>query len=160
MANITVLTKSSAAKLQAELDRLTSVERSAIAEKIQEARAQGDLSENAEYDSAKEEQGILEARISELEGILSHAKIIDDDEISTEVVGVGTTVKIKDMENSMEMDFTIVSFSEADIDAGKLADDSPVGIAILGKSIGEIAVAETPSGNRRFEILEIRKAED
>lgn len=149
MANITVLTKSSAEKLQAELDRLTSVERSAIAEKIQEARAQGDLSENAEYDSAKEEQGILEARISELEGILSHAKIIDDDEISTEVVGVGTTVKIKDMENSMEMDFTIVSFSEADIDAGKLADDSPVGIAILGKSIGEIAVAETPSGNRR-----------
>ena len=160
MANITVLTKSSAEKLQAELDRLTSVERSAIAEKIQEARAQGDLSENAEYDSAKEEQGILEARISELEGILSHAKIIDDDEISTEVVGVGTTVKIKDMENSMEMDFTIVSFSEADIDAGKLADDSPVGIAILGKSIGEIAVAEPPSGNRRFEILEIRKAED
>ena len=160
MANITVLTKSSAEKLQAELDRLTSVERSAIAEKIQEARAQGDLSENAEYDSAKEEQGILEARISELEGILSHAKIIDDDEISTEVVGVGTTVKIKDMENSMEMDFTIVSFSEADIDAGKLADDSPVGIAILGKSIGEIAVAETPSGNRCFEILEIRKAED
>lgn len=160
MANITVLTKSSAAKLQAELDRLTSVERSAIAEKIQEARAQGDLSENAEYDSAKEEQGILEARISELEGILNHARIIDDDEISTEVVGIGTIVKFMDIEAKSEKEFRIVSFSEANVDEGKLADDSPVGMAILGKSVGEIAVAETPSGNRRFEILEIRKAED
>lgn len=157
---ITVLTKNGEAKLKAELDELKSVRRHEIAEKIKVALSFGDLSENSEYDEAKNEQGIIESRIAEIEATLAHAQIIDDDEISTEKVGIGTIVKLLDVEMEEEMEFKIVGTNEADIDNGKLSDESPIGAAIIGAKIGEVVDVETPSGTVQFEILEIRKADE
>ena len=157
---ITVLTKNGEAKLKAELDELKSVRRHEIAEKIKVALSFGDLSENSEYDEAKNEQGIIESRIAEIEATLAHAQIIDDDEISTEKVGIGTIVKLLDVEMEEEMEFKIVGTNEADIDNGKLSDESPIGAAIIGAKIGEVVDVETPSGTIQFEILEIRKADE
>lgn len=157
---ITVLTKNGEAKLKAELDELKSVRRHEIAEKIKVALSFGDLSENSEYDEAKNEQGIIESRIAEIEATLAHAQIIDDDEISTEKVGIGTIVKLLDVEMEEEMEFKIVGTNEADIDNGKLSDESPIGAAIIGAKIGEVVDVETPSGMVQFEILEIRKADE
>lgn len=157
---ITVLTKNGEAKLKAELDELKSVRRREIAEKIKVALSFGDLSENSEYDEAKNEQGIIESRIAEIEATLAHAQIIDDDEISTEKVGIGTTVKILDIEMGEEMEFKMVGTKEADINSGKLSDESPIGAALLGHKLSEVVDVETPSGLLKFEILDIRKEEE
>lgn len=157
---MTVLTKAGEAKLKAELDELKSVRRREIAEKIKVALSFGDLSENSEYDEAKNEQGLIESRIAEIEATLAHAQIIDDDEISTEKVGIGITVKIYDMDLEEEMEFKIVGTNEADIDGGKLSDESPIGAAILGHKVGDVVDVETPGGMIRVEVREIRKAED
>lgn len=156
----TVLTKKGEAALKKELEELKGVRRHEIAEKIKVALSFGDLSENSEYDEAKNEQGIMEARIAEIEQTLAHAQIIDDNDISTEKVGIGTTVKLLDMDMEEEMDFRIVGTKEADINNGKMSDESPIGQAILGHQIGEVVDVETPSGVIQFKILEIRKDEE
>ncbi len=157
---VTVLTRNGEAKLKAELDELKSVRRREIAEKIKVALSFGDLSENSEYDEAKNEQGIIESRIAEIEATLAHAQVIDDDDISTEKVGIGTTVKLLDIEMAEEMEFRIVGTKEADINTGKLSDESPIGAAILGHKVGETVDVETPSGLLRFEVLDIRKEDE
>ena len=157
---ITVLTRNGEAKLKAELDELKSVRRREIAEKIKGALSFGDLSENSEYDEAKNEQGIIESRIAEIEATLAHAQIIDDDDISTEKVGIGTIVKILDIEMEEEMEFKMVGTKEADINSGRLSDESPIGAAILGHKVSEVVDVETPSGVLKFEILDIRKDDE
>ncbi len=157
---VTVLTRNGEIKLKAELDELKSVRRREIAEKIKVALSFGDLSENSEYDEAKNEQGIIESRIAEIEATLAHAQIIEDDEISTEKVGIGTTVKLLDLEMEEEMEFRIVGTKEADINSGKLSDESPIGAAILGHKVGETVDVETPSGILKFEVLNIRKEDE
>ncbi len=157
---ITVLTKDGVAKLEAELESLKTVKRREVAEKIKVALSFGDLSENSEYDEAKNEQGIVESRIAEIEATLAHAQIIDDDDISTEKVGIGNIVKILDLEMDDEMEFQIVGTSEASIDKGKMSDESPIGSALLGHRIGEVVDVEAPSGTIQFKILEISKKEE
>ena len=156
----TVLTRKGEQKLKEELNELKSVRRREVAEKIKVALSFGDLSENSEYDEAKNEQGIIESRIAEIEQTLAHAQIIDDDDISTEKVGIGTTVKILDMEMDEEMEFKMVGTKEADISSGKMSDESPIGAAILGHEVGEEVEVETPSGVIGFKILEIRKDDE
>lgn len=157
---ITVLTRKGEEKLKAELNELRSVRRREVAEKIKVALSFGDLSENSEYDEAKNEQGIIESRIAEIEATLAHAQVIDDEDISTEKVGIGTTVKILDVEMDEEMDFKIVGTKEADINSGKMSDESPIGAAIMGKKVGEEVDVETPSGVVKFKVLEIRKEDE
>lgn len=157
---ITVLTRKGEAKLKAELDELKSVRRREVADKIKVALSFGDLSENSEYDEAKNEQGIIESRIAEIEATLAHAQVIDDDEISTEKVGIGTTVKILDVDMDEEMEFKMVGTKEADINTGKMSDESPIGAAIMDHKVGETVEVETPSGIIEFKILEIRKEDE
>ena len=156
----TVLTRKGELKLKEELNELKSVRRREVAEKIKVALSFGDLSENSEYDEAKNEQGIIESRIAEIEQTLAHAQIIDDDDISTEKVGIGTTVKILDMDMDEEMEFKMVGTKEADISSGKMSDESPIGAAIMGHEVGEEVEVETPSGVIGFKILEIRKDDE
>ncbi len=157
---ITVLTKDGVAKLEAELENLKTVKRREVAEKIKVALSFGDLSENSEYDEAKNEQGIVESRIAEIEATLAHAQVIDADDITTEKVGIGNVVRILDLEMEEEMEFQIVGTSEANIDKGQMSDESPIGAALLGHKIGEIVDVEAPSGMLQFEILEISKKEE
>ena len=157
---ITVLTRKGEAKLKAELDELKSVRRREVADKIKVALSFGDLSENSEYDEAKNEQGIIESRIAEIEATLAHAQVIDDDEISTEKVGIGTTVKILDVDMDEELEFRMVGTKEADINTGKMSDESPIGAAIMDHKVGEIVEVETPPGTIGFKILEIRKEDE
>ena len=157
---ITVLTKDGVAKLEAELENLKTVKRREVAEKIKVALSFGDLSENSEYDEAKNEQGIVESRIAEIEATLAHAQVIDDDDITTEKVGIGNVVKILDKDMDEEMEFQIVGTSEASIDKGLMSDESPIGAALIGHKIGETIEVETPSGVLEFKILEISKKEE
>ena len=154
---ITVLTRKGEQQLKDELNELRSVRRREVAEKIKVALSFGDLSENSEYDEAKNEQGMIESRIAEIEQTLAHAQVIDDDDISTETVGIGTTVKILDMDLDEEMEFKMVGTKEADIDSGKMSDESPIGRAIMGREVGEEVDIETPQGPVKMKILEIRK---
>ena len=150
---LTKLTKSGVKKLEAELENLKTVVRPEIAEKIKLARSFGDLSENSEYDEAKNEQGLIESRIAEIEQTLAHA-------ISTEKVGIGNIVTILDIEMEEEMTFQIVGTSEANIDKGHMSDESPIGKALIGHSVGETVTAEAPSGEIQFKILNITKKEE
>ena len=154
---ITVLTRKGEQQLKAELNELKNVRRHEIAEKIDVARSFGDLSENAEYDEAKNEQGMIESRIAEIEQTLAHAQVIDDEDISTETVGIGTTVKLLDMDLNEEMEFKMVGTKEADIDLGKMSDESPIGRAIMNHEVGDEIDIEIPSGTVTMKILEIRK---
>lgn len=154
---ITVLTRAGEEKLKAELDELKSVRRHEVAEKIKVALSFGDLSENSEYDEAKNEQGVIESRIAEIENVLAHSQVIDDDDISTEKVGIGTTVKLLDMDMDEEMEFRIVGTKEADIDSGRMSDESPIGRAIMNREVGEEVTIEVPDGEIKMKILEIRK---
>lgn len=157
---ITVLTKEGVKKLEEELENLKTVKRREVAEKIKVALSFGDLSENSEYDEAKNEQGIVESRIAEIEATLAHAQVIDADDITTEKVGIGNVVKILDIEMEEEMEFQIVGTSEANIDKGQMSDESPIGAALLGHKIGETIDVEAPSGMLQFKILEISKKEE
>ena len=154
---ITVLTRKGEQQLKDELNELRSVRRREVAEKIKVALSFGDLSENSEYDEAKNEQGMIESRIAEIEQTLAHAQVIDDEDISTETVGIGTTVKMLDMDLDEEMEFKMVGTKEADIDSGKMSDESPIGKAIMGHEVGEEVEIETPQGPVKMKILEIRK---
>tara|TARA_Y100000739_G_C20333638_1_gene340062 strand:+ start:133 stop:606 length:474 start_codon:yes stop_codon:yes gene_type:complete len=141
--------------LKAELKNLKSVERPNIISQIAEARDKGDLSENAEYDAAKEAQGLLEARIAKLETDLSNSRILDHSEMDISTVHLLTRVTIKNIENNMEMSYAIVSESEADLANKKISASSPIGKGLLGKSVGEIVNIKVPSGFVKFKIIDI-----
>ena len=143
-------------KLKAELQHLKSVERPSVISQIAEAREKGDLSENAEYDAAKEAQGLLEARIVKLENDVANARVLDKTEMDTSTVHLLTKATIKNTISGLEMTFAIVSESEADLAAKKISVTSPIGKGLLGKAIGEIAEINTPNGIIHFEIIDIQ----
>ncbi|MBQ2704196.1 MAG: transcription elongation factor GreA [Clostridia bacterium] len=144
-------------KLQDELDHLKNVARTEIAEKIKEARSFGDLSENSEYDEAKNEQARIESRISELENMLKNAVILDDDADAGKKVRLGSKVRVLDVELGIEDEFTIVGSAEADPMNGAISDESPVGKAMLDAKVGKTVIAETPAGELKYKIVAILK---
>ena len=144
-------------KLRDELNHLKAIERPKASEAIAEARDKGDLSENAEYDAAKEAQGLLEMKISKLEETLSSARLIDESQLDTSKVLVHSTVKIKNQTNGAEMKYTLVAQSEADLKSGKISVDSPIGKGLLGKKVGETAEIQVPNGTMKFDVLEISR---
>lgn len=150
-----ILTKEGLAKLENELDQLKTVVRQEIAEKIKIARGFGDLSENAEYDEAKNEQAQVEERILKLENMLRNAKTIDEKELSTEKVGIGSKISVKDIEFNENLEYTIVGSAEADPLKGFISNESPVGQALIGRGKGDIVDVTTPGGILKFEILNI-----
>lgn len=150
-----VLTYDGLKKLEDELENLKVVRRKEVAEKIKEARGQGDLSENAEYDAAKEEQAEIEARIVVLEKMLRNAEVIDEEEISTGRVNIGNKVKLYDEEFEEDVEYTIVGSAEADPSSGRISNESPLGMALLGHSIGDEVLVDAPDGFLKFKILEI-----
>ena len=151
------VSKEGKAKLEADLEYLVTVRRKEVAEKLKEAPSFGDLSENAEYDEAKNEQAILEARIAELESIIENAVVVDDDDISVDEIGVGSIIKIRDIELDEVENLQIVGSTESDPDSGKISDDSPIGKAALKKKVGDIFEVDAPVGILKFEVLEISK---
>ena len=150
-----ILTYAGLKKLEDELFDLKVNQRKAISEKIKEAREQGDLSENAEYDAAKDEQRDIEARIEEIEKILKNAEVFVEEEANTEAINVGCKVKIYDLEFNEEMEFAIVGSTEANSLKGKISNESPVGRALIGSQVGDTVSVETPGGLVQYEVLEI-----
>lgn len=157
MSTISYYTAEGLKKLKEELEHLKSIERPKASQDIAEARDKGDLSENAEYDAAKEAQGLLEMRISKMEEVYSNARVIDESTLDTSKVLVLSNVKIKNQANGMEMKYTLVAESEADLKTGKISVTSPIGRGLLGKSVGEIAEITVPNGTLKFEVLEITR---
>ncbi|MUH34221.1 transcription elongation factor GreA [Zobellia amurskyensis] len=158
MSNVSYYTKEGLQKLRDEVNYLKDVERPKASQAIGEARDKGDLSENAEYDAAKEAQGLLEMKISKMEEILSNARLIDESQLDTSKVLVLSTVKLKNQSNGMEMKYTLVAESEADLKTGKISVSSPIGRGLLGKKVGETAEITVPNGTLKFDILEITRA--
>lgn len=144
--------------LEDELFDLKVYKRKEVAQKIKEAREQGDLSENAEYDAAKDEQRDIEARIEELEKLLKNVEVVGQDEVDADTVGIGSRVKLYDVEMDEEVEYTLVGSTEADALNGKISNESPVGAALIGSKVGETIVVETISGDLEFKILEIARA--
>lgn len=157
MSKVSYYTPEGLKKLKDELNQLRDVERSKASQAIAEARDKGDLSENAEYDAAKEAQGLLELKISKLEEVLSNARLIDESQLDVSKVLVLSTVKLKNQGNGMEMKYTLVAESEADLKSGKISVSSPIGKGLLGKKAGDIAEINVPNGILKFEILEISR---
>lgn len=157
MAKQVMLTEEGLKKLEAELEVLKGEKRTEIAEKIKVARSYGDLSENSEYDDAKNEQAILEARIADIEASLKNAVIIDESEISNDRVHLGSTVKIKNLANDMEMTIRIVGSNESDPKKLQISDESPVGMGLLGKSVDDVEEIETPGGVVAYKVMEISR---
>ncbi len=153
---IIYLSKEGYDDLKAELHQLKSVDRPNIIMQIAEARDKGDLSENAEYDAAKEAQGLLESRIAKLENDIANARILDKQDLDISTVHLLTKVTIKNMDNEMQMTYAIVSESEADFAAKKISVSSPIGKGLLGKAIGDIAKVQVPNGIIKFEIIDIQ----
>ena len=153
-----ILTSAGLKKLEDELDELIVVKRKEVAQKIKEAREQGDLSENAEYDAAKDEQRDIEARIEEIEKILKNAEIVDEDEVDLGSINIGCQVKILDLEFEEELIYKIVGSTEANSLKGKISNESPVGRALLGKKVGDLVTVETQVGTIEYRVLEIQKA--
>lgn len=144
-------------KLEKDLEYLVTVRRSEVAEKLKEARSFGDLSENAEYDEAKNEQAILEAKIAEFELYISNAEVVDDDDVSVNEIGVGSIIKLKDIELDEIETLQIVGSTESDPDEQKISDESPIGKACLNKRVGDVIEVDAPGGKIKFEVLEISK---
>jgi len=157
MSQINYYTAEGLQKLKDELNHLRTVERPSISEQIGEARDKGDLSENAEYDAAKEAQGILEMKISKMEAIVANARLIDETHMDNSKVFILSKVKIRNMSNAMEIEYTLVAENEADIKVRKISIDSPIGKGLLGKKIGEIVDIQTPGGLLQFEIIDITR---
>lgn len=157
MSKVSYYTPEGLKKLKGELNQLRDVERPKASQAIAEARDKGDLSENAEYDAAKEAQGMLEMKISKLEEILSNARVIDESQLDVSKILVLSKVKIKNQTNGMEMNYTLVADGEANLAAGKISVNSPIGKGLLGKSLGDIAEIQVPNGVLKFEILEISR---
>lgn len=159
MSNISYFTKEGLQHLKDEIRQFESVERPRISGQIAEARDKGDLSENAEYDAAKEAQGLLEAKISKLKNTLANARLVDDSQIDDSKVYILSTVRIKNMKNNAQVTYTLVAENEANLALKKISIDSPIGRGLLGKAVGDVAEVEVPTGIIPFEILEItRKA--
>ena len=156
MATQTTLTSKGLKDLEERLEHLKSVTRKEIAEIIKVALSFGDLSENSEYDEAKNEQGIVEAEIAEIEATLKNAKVVDEDELSTEHVNIGNTVVIED-ESGKKIKFFLVGSKEVDMKAMKISDESPIGKACIGKKLGEEVEVEAPAGVKKYKIVEIDK---
>ena len=153
-----ILTEEGLAKLEDELQDLKVNRRKEVAAKIKEAREQGDLSENAEYDAAKDEQRDIEARIEEIEKILKNAEVVVEEEVDLDKISVGCRVKILDMEYDEELDYKIVGSTEANSLKGKISNESPVGKALLGARIGEVVTVETQAGDLNYKVLEIQRS--
>lgn len=153
-----ILTYEGLKKYEEELQDLKVVKRREVAGKIKEAREQGDLSENAEYDAAKDEQRDIEARIEELEKILKNAEVVDEDEVDLEVINIGCRVKILDVEYNDELEYKIVGSTEANSLKGKISNESPVGKALIGKKVGEVITVETQAGSFQYKVLEIQRS--
>ena len=153
-----ILTYEGLKKLEDELHDLKVVKRAEVAQKIKEAREQGDLSENSEYDAAKDEQRDIEARIEDIEKILKNAEVVDEDEVDLETVNIGCKVKIRDMENKEDLEFKIVGSTEANILKNKISNESPVGQALLGKKKGATVKVDTQFGVQKYKILEIERS--
>ncbi len=157
MSQINYYTEEGLAKLNEELDQLKNVERGIVTAQIAEARDKGDLSENAEYDAAKEAQGLLELKISKLENILAYARVIDESQLDTSKALILSKVKIKNLTNNAVMEYTLVSAKEANLKEKRISVDSPIGKGLLGTSVGDIAEVEAPTGIIKFEIIEISR---
>jgi transcription elongation factor GreA len=157
MSNVSYYTEEGLQKLKEELRHLKDVERPAASQAIGEARDKGDLSENAEYDAAKEAQGMLEMRISKLEAVVSNARIIDENSLDLSKALIHSNVKIKNLNNNMVMDYKLVAQSEADLSKGHISVESPIGKALLGKEVGDVAEAQVPVGVIKLELLEITR---
>lgn len=157
MSSVQYFTPDGLKKLQEELHQRRNVERPRISQQIAEAREKGDLSENAEYDAAKDAQGLLELRISKLEEVIASARLLDDSKLDTSKVMVLTKVRIKNRKTGQELTYTLVAENEADLKAGKISVTSPIGKGLLGKKIGDTAQIEVPSGKMEFEVLEISR---
>ena len=152
-----ILTYQGLKELEEEIQELKVNKRKEIAEKIKEARAQGDLSENAEYDAAKEEQAEVEARIVQIEKLLKNVEVIDEDEVDLHSISVGCKVRLFDVEFDEEIDYAIVGSTEADPLHNKISNESPVGQALIGKVVGDVAEVDTPAGLLTFKVLEIHR---
>ena len=157
MSKVSYYTAEGLKKLRAELSQLKDVERPAASNAIAEARDKGDLSENAEYDAAKEAQGMLEMHISKLENTLSTARIIDESQLDTSKALIHSTVKIKNKTNGMEMTYKLVAQSESDLAGGKISVDSPIGKGLLGKEVGDVVEVVVPNGTMKFDVVEITR---
>jgi transcription elongation factor GreA len=157
MSKVSYYTEEGLKKLKDELNHLRDVERPKASQAIADARDKGDLSENAEYDAAKEAQGLLEMKIAKLEELLANARLIDESQLDTSKVLVLSTVKLRNQQNGMELTYTLVAESEADLKAGKISVTSPIGKGLLGKKVGETAEIRVPNGTLKFDILEITR---
>ncbi|MGB0897205.1 MAG: transcription elongation factor GreA [Flavobacteriaceae bacterium] len=157
MSNVSYYSEEGLKKLRDELNHLRDIERPKASQAIADARDKGDLSENAEYDAAKEAQGMLEMQISKLENLVANARIIDESQLDTSKVLIHSKVKIKNQMNGMEMVYSLVAESEADLKSGKISVSSPIGKGLLGNSVGDIAEVTVPNGIIKFEILEITR---
>ncbi len=155
MSKVIYLTEEGLTKLRNEVEHLKSVERPAISRMIAEARDKGDLSENAEYDAAKEAQGMLELRISKLEDTIANARIIDESKIDTEKVQILNKVKIKNLKTNAELVYTLVAESEANLKEGKLSIATPIAKALIGKKVGDVVEVQVPSGMMSFKVIDI-----
>jgi len=144
-------------KLQNDLNELITVKRAEVAQKLKEARSFGDLSENAEYDEAKNEQAILEAQIAELQHTIDNAEVVDDASISVDEIGMSSVIKIKRLDTGKIETFTIVGTNHANVKEGKISDESPIGKAALRKKVGDTFIVNAPAGELKFEVLEISK---
>ena len=157
MSEVSYYTKEGLKKLKDELNHLKDIERPKASNAIAEARDKGDLSENAEYDAAKEAQGMLEMKISKMEDIVANARLIDESQLDLSKVLVLSKVKIKNLNNQKEMNYTLVAESEADLKSGKISVNSPIGKGLLGKKVGEVAEVTVPNGTLKFEIISINR---
>lgn len=155
MSKVTYYTEEGLQKLRDELKEMETVQRPYISKQIAEARDKGDLSENAEYDAAKEAQGLLELKISKLKEVVANARVVDASQLSTDKVLILSVVKIKNVKNGMTLNYTIVAENEANLKENKISVESPIGKGLLGKKIGDIAKIQTPGGTMEFEIMEI-----
>ena len=157
MSHLSYYTEEGLEKLKNQVKELQTVERPKISQQIAEARDKGDLSENAEYDAAKEAQGLLEARIAKLEDLIANGRIIDESQIDTSKVYILSKVKIKHLKMKKEFQYTLVAENEADLKAGKISIESPIGKGLVGLEVGDIADVETPNGIVQFEVLNISR---
>jgi len=155
MSTVSYYTEEGLQRMKDELHELKTKDRPKASADIAEARDKGDLSENAEYDAAKDAQGLLEMKISKLENIVANARVIKESDVDTSKVGLLTKAKIKNKKNGMEVTYTMVSEEEANLKEGKISIKSPIGKGIMGKKIGEVAIVEAPAGKMEFEILDI-----
>jgi transcription elongation factor GreA len=157
MAQVAYYTAEGLKKLKEELHQMKTVERPKISQQIAEARDKGDLSENAEYDAAKEAQGLLEAKIAKMEDLVANARLVDETQVDASKVYILSKVKIKNLQNNSQMEYTLVAENEANLAQKKISVDSPIGKGLLGKKVGEIAEVQIPAGLVKFEVLEISR---